>query len=140
MKNFLIGLLLSFALFTAQPSHAVVSSAATYRVLFSTSNVDTVLYSTLVASTAKAVKGISVYNTSPNPIQIAFGASSSEVVQLTVPPGTLPGGAYNGSPVGTYNPAANFYAIPISQGQRVSYKALNSTITQGEIQVNLLYY
>lgn len=131
--KFLSILILTFALLIPKPAHAV-DGAKGVRILFSNSNVTTSAWLTLIGQTAKAIKGISVYNSSPVPLELAIGASNSESVQLVLPANNQVAGATN------QNPVANFYPLPISQGQKIAIRALNSNGTTGEINMNAFYY
>lgn len=132
---FILGAILAFV---SQPAHAVVSSATAVRILFSSTNVTDSAWLTVTNSTSKALKGISVFQTSPNPLQLAIGASGSEVVQLILPAGITSQAALPSGP--HMQPGAMFYPIPISQGAKLAIRALNSSVSAGEIQVNEFYY
>jgi multisubunit Na+/H+ antiporter MnhC subunit len=119
----------------ASPAHAVVSSGTYARILFSATNVTASAYVTAVSSFSKAIKGIEVFNSGINPVVLAVGAASSEVDQIVIP-----GGGSAAYTVPAVGPAAVFHPIAVSQGQRLSVKALNSTNSAGELIINAFYY
>lgn len=129
----LLGVVLTVSTFHAEPAHAVAAAATEVRILFSQANVTTSAWLTLVQSTVKSIKGLTVLNTSPVPLLLAIGASGAESTQLVLPSCQVPG-------TGVCTPYPQFYPIPISQSQKVAIEALNSTGTSGEIQMNLFYY
>lgn len=132
----LVGLSLVLTLlFGAIPKAEAVNSSATAVVIqFSVFNAFTSAWLTVTNSTSKALKGITVLNYSPVPLELAIGASSAEVVQLVLPSVQAPGTGlqYGVQPV--------FYPIPISQGSKIAVRARNSTAATGELQMNQLYY
>lgn len=142
MKAFLCILaLVAVAILPAPKAHAIPNAAESSRILASQTTISSTAYVQLTASLAKAVKGIVVYHTGVNPVRLAIGASGSEQDQIILPQGSLPGGAYNGAPVGAYTAGqGQFIPIAMSQGTRVSVKALNSDETAGELYVNYLHY
>lgn len=135
--------LLAFSLLAMPtPARAFVNSSLAVRNVFSLTNVSVSAYTELVHSISKAVKGISVFSTSENPITLAIGSSGSEQDQMVLAPGTLPGNDYAGSPVGSYNVGGqgSYLPIQLSQGSRISVKCLRSTCTKGELELNFYYY
>lgn len=121
-----------FMLTCTQQASATVSSAVGVRVLFSQVNATTTAWLTLVNSTAKAIKGISVLNTSPVPLVLAMGASNSELAQLILPSCQATG-------TGVCTPTAVYFPFVASQSQKLAIEALNSNAATGEIQFNLFY-
>lgn len=152
--KFCVSLVLALFALTAftPPAHAIVSSANAISIVASSGattgtmgatagTVKSSAWRTVVSSAAKALKGIYIYNSSPVSLQVAVGPSGSEVMQMIVPPGTLPGGAYNGSPVGSYQAGVGqFYPIAISQGTKVAIEAVESDAAQGQIIVTEFFY
>lgn len=135
-----ITLALAFGLSSfTQETHAASASAKSYHIKFSTSNVSDSAWTEFVASTAKAVKQITVFSTSENPIDIGVGDSGEEEVHVTVPQGTLPGAAYSGSPVGVYTAAPMVLDLRIQSLRRIALRCKNSTCGKGEFQMNLIY-
>lgn len=133
MKKLICSLALAaMAFLYVEPAHAVVNSSVYVRVLYSTANMSASAYSTLVSSTARALKGLSFYNSGVNPVVIAFGAAASEVDQMVIPPGVNSGNLVVSS--------VFFYPLPVSQGVRLSAKALNSTMSSGDLMLNAFYY
>jgi hypothetical protein len=120
-------------------AHAASASGKSYHVKFSVSNLSTSSYTELEAATSNAVVGFSVFNTSPNPVDLAVGASGSEVVHFTIPQGTLPGNGYPGSPTGLYNATPLYVPMRIAAGRRLALKSKDSTNNRGELQLNLIY-
>ncbi len=98
-------------------------------------------YRTMIQSSTRALKGLWIYNSTPNSLKIAIGPSGSESVQLIVAPGTLPGGAYLGGPVGAYSAnQGDFYPLAISQGTKIAVEALDSDAAQGLVIVTEFFY
>jgi len=120
-------------------AEAASPTAKSLRVLFSSSNLSDATYSELLSATSRAVQFVSAFNTSPNPIDLAVGTAGNEVVHLTIPQGTLPGNGWSGSPVGQYTAAPVIFPMTIQDGRRLAIRAKNSSITLGELQVNLFY-
>lgn len=113
-------------LFAVAPTHALANSGSLpVRVAYATTNVTTSAYVELVHSTVKGLKGVSIVNTGSSPIQLAIGASGSEVVQLVAP------ASASMSPV--------FYPMSAGYGVRVSVISVTQTNSTGELDVNLLY-
>ncbi len=83
-------------------------------------NVTTAAYVTLIASTTSAASLIEVFDSSGQTLKIATGAAASEVDQFIV----FPGG--NGQ-----------IPLAIPAGTRISIKALSATASVGEIDINL---
>lgn len=141
MKLFSLLAILAVAAFSAPKAHAIPNAGVSARILASQTTISSTAYVELVHSLSKAVKGVMVYHTGPNPVKLAIGVSGSEQDQLIIPQGTLPGGAYAGAPVGSYSAGqGQFIPIAMSQGTRVSLKALNSDEAVGEIYGNFLFY
>lgn len=140
--KFLSALLVLAFFSLSLPASAFVNSSLPVRNVFSATNVAVNGYTELVHSISKAVKGITVFSTSQNPIILAIGTAGSEQDQMVLAPGTLPGNDYAGSPVGTYNVGGQggYLPIQLSQGSRVSVKCLRSTCAVGELDLNFLYY
>lgn len=87
---------------------------------YSSVNVTTAAYVTLIASTAQAYKQFEIFDSSGQTLVIAFGAAASEVNQFLV----FPGG--NGA-----------IRKSVPSGTRVSIKAVSANATVGEIALNL---
>ncbi len=154
MKFSLILALAAFA-FTAlvpEPAHAIPDAALSCRIKASDGSsvcdigagagtIKSNAWRTVISSATRALKGLYIYNSTPNFLKVAIGPSGSEQVQLIVPPGTLPGGDYLGSPVGSYSAGQGFfYPIPISQGTKVAIEALDSDAAQGFVVVSEFFY
>ncbi len=150
LSSILVAGLLALA---SAPAHAIPDAAQSCRVLLAAGTsspcaigagagvVTSSAWRTVISSAARALKGLYIYNSSPVFLKVAIGASGSESVQLIVPPGTLPGNAYNGSPVGSYSADQGFfYPIPISQGTKVAVEALDSDAAQGVLVVSEFFY
>lgn len=113
-------------LFALAPTQALAGSGALpVRVSFATTNVSTSAYTQLVASTVKGLKAVSVYNSGSSPVQIAFGAAGSEVVQLVAPASS--------------SLAPVVYPASAGYGTRVSVISVTQTNSTGELDVNLIY-
>lgn len=99
------------------------SGAVPVRRIFSASPVQSFQYAQLIASTVKGVKGVQINNTGNNPIELAFGPSGSEVVQIIV-----------GSKEDTaFLPMSGGYAT------RLSVISLDGPNEVGELNVNVFY-
>ncbi len=120
-------------------AQAASSVAKTYRILFTNANLLATAFTEIESALAKDVTSISVFNTGPNPIQLALGAAGSEVVQMTIPQGTLPGNDYASSPVGAYNAVPLPVPMRIGVGRRIALRALNSKNDRGEVQINVYF-
>lgn len=90
------------------------------RNVYSSVNVTTGAYVQLVASLAATATSIEVFDSSGQTLQIAVGASGSEVVQFQV----IPGG--NG-----------LFPLRIPKGSRIAIKAISGTANAGEIDLNI---
>lgn len=148
MKTFLFSALaLISALAFTPPAHAVAASAFPIRILFSSGagqlasgadnpncvncGVTTVsTWKDLSASLPKAIKGMDLYNTSSVPFQLSIGISGAEVVQLTIPAGHDNDGQTISEPMNAGN---HFYPVALSQGAKVSIRALNSSAIGGGV-------
>ncbi len=137
MKYFISALLLSFVLF-ASPAKAAAVSAEAVVIQMSTSGASLTTWTPLLAQSSKAIKAIGIYSGTAPAFEVGVAASSqastAEVRQLVVAPGTLPDNRSNGS--------TNIYPISISQGQRISLRLLNSLggATQGYVQAVFYYF
>lgn len=125
--KFFSALLLVCAFAFASPAHALVDSAKGVVYQDSQGTITTTAFTTMVASLTKAVKGITITNTSTSDLQLGIGASSSEQVQLVIP-----GNGASAVPV--------FYPIALSQGLRISLRALDSSASVGKQVINFFYY
>lgn len=90
------------------------------RNVYSTTNVTTSAYVQLIASTSGITNVIETFDTSGQTLEIAFGASGSEVNKFLI----FPGG--NGR---------NTCAIP--SGTRISIRAVSATASSGEFDLTL---
>lgn len=137
MKTFL-GILLAALVTSASANAAVATNAVGVRKLYSSDTITTITWVPLLASSSKIVRGISVVNTGVNPVEIGLAAASdsanTEVRQLIAPMGGINAPVNPGNTV-----AANFFPIQSSQAVRWSVRALNSQMTQGELEVNFFY-
>lgn len=153
--KFLSSLLLASLLalsFAPEDAHAIPNGAQSCRVAAASGTSECTIgagagvitssaWRTVISSATSALKGLYIYNSTPNFLLVAIGVSGSEQVQLIVPPGTLPGAAYSGSPVGSYSAGQGFfYPLPISQGTKVAVKALDSDAAQGYVVVSEFFY
>lgn len=120
-----IALILSLISLFAVSAQAAPLSGTFFRNDFSVVNASQTAWQVIIASTVKAVKGITVSNSGNKAVLIAVGASGGEVAQMIVPASQA---------------AAVFYPLPISQSQRISIQSVTSPITSGEFEVNLVYY
>jgi len=84
---------------------------------YAVTNVTTGAYVQLNAATATAITYLSIFDSSGNPMILAVGAPGSEVDQIYVPPGGSVGG----------------YKLSIPAGSRISYKALTTNSTSGDL-------
>jgi hypothetical protein len=84
---------------------------------YSVTNVTTAAYVQLNASTVTAITYLSIFDSSGNPMILAVGAPGSEIDQIYVPPGGSVGG----------------YQLYIPAGSRISYKALTTNSTSGNL-------
>lgn len=87
-----------------------------------TSNIGTAAYTTGIASTAAAATWVSVYNPSASFLTLATGAAASEVDKLYI------GASGWSGPFPLYLPA----------GTRVSLKSIVSTVSSGDVLINLI--
>jgi hypothetical protein len=145
-------LLVGILALSASPAHAVLDVAQSIAITAATgatvgtigAGAGTIKYTawrTVISSATRALKGLYIYNSSAVSLKVAIGPSGSESLQLIVPPGTLPGAAYPGAPVGSYSAGQGmFYPIPISQGTKVAVESLDSDAAQGLVIVTEFYY
>jgi hypothetical protein len=84
---------------------------------YGTTPVTTAAYVQLNASTVTAIIYLSIFDSSGNPMILAVGSPGSEVDQIYVPPGGSVGGYY----------------LSIPAGSRISYKALTTNSTSGNL-------
>jgi hypothetical protein len=84
---------------------------------YGTTPITTAAYVQLNASTVKAIIYLSIFDSSGNPMILAVGSPGSEVDQIYVPPGGSVGGYY----------------LAIPAGSRISYKALSTNSTSGNL-------
>jgi len=138
--------------FYAPPAHAVLDVAKTCRIKATdgtsecsigagAGTITTAAWRTVISSATRALKGLYIYNSTPNFLKVAIGPSGSESVQIIVPPGTLPGGAYAGAPVGSYAAGQGFfYPLAISQGTKVAIESEDSDAAQGQVLVSEYFY
>ena len=99
---------------------ALLDTSEFVRNDYSSVNVTTGAYVTLIASTAFAVKRMQVFDSSGQTLKIATGAAASEVDRFLV----FPGG--NGD-----------VDIAVPAGTRISIRAVSASATVGEISINL---
>jgi hypothetical protein len=111
----------------APPAAALTQEGLAVNVPYTVTNVTSVAFVQLVASTVKGIAGLTVLNLGAAPIQLALGASGSEVVQMIVP-------AQSGSTAGP-----TFYPLSAGYGSRISVEALGTNNTTGSLEVNLFY-
>jgi hypothetical protein len=111
---------------------AAAQQANGVRYLYTSGNIDGVNWTPVIASTVKAVKGISVLNTGAYVLEVGIGlagaASSADVRQIVVP--------------ATANMSNPLYVpLSVGQGQRISIRSLASagSIWTGELQLNAFY-
>lgn len=126
-KKFTLALLAVFSI--SASAHAVSTAAEQARWNYATGTVNSTTFSPLVASTVKAVKGISVLNTGSVAmyvgIALAGASSNSEVTSLIVP--------------ASMTIAPLYIPFVTSQGVRISIKTISSQVVTGEFQLNALY-
>lgn len=133
MKKFfgLISIIALLAVSVSTPVKAAPGVSA--RVLFSAATLSPASYTQLFAASAitRSIKEIQVYNSSINPVQIAAGAASSEVVLAIAP-------AHGSASI---NKGASLDSIPlsVSGGTRLSIRALDSSISAGDLVVNIIH-
>lgn len=127
MKPFLGLLAILVGLLTAGGSVAGPAEGLAINNFYATTNVTSTAFLQLVASTVKGIVGMTVLNLGTAPVQIALGASGSEVVQMVVP-------AQSGS---TASPT--FYPLSAGYGSRLSVETIGSNNTTGTLQINLFY-
>lgn len=130
IRKWLLAFILILAL--SAPALAAASNSATTNIrVFSSTNATT-SYSQIysAAQVLKAIKGVSIFNSSTSPIILAFGGSGSEVDQLTVPPG-------GSTTVGPSSPI--YYPLVASQNTRISIKTSTGTVSAGSFITTLFY-
>jgi len=88
---------------------------------YSSVNVTTSAYVTLIASTATEYHEIQIFDSSGQTLKLATGAAASEVDKIIIPPG-----------------GTNPIKLRIASGTRISIKAVSATASVGEIDVQLL--
>lgn len=120
----LLGLIALLTVCFTLNAQAAPVSATPVRTVFNCCAAIPTAWTTLVASTTKAVKGISITNSGTVGFQLAIGAAGSEVAQITVPASQ------------TY---AVYYPIVLGQSQRISIESYGSTGSVGEADFNLFY-
>jgi len=104
---------------TKEDGHSYVTSA---RNDYSLVNVTTGAWVELIASTASATNGITLFDSSGQTLELGAGAASSENRILIIPPGGIDG----------------FLRLEIPSGTRVSVRAISGTANSGEIDLTLL--
>ena len=124
MKKFIFAALVT--LLVGVGAKAAALSASTAGFAYSTINLTTSLYITLLPSLTKSIKALTVSNTGANAVYIAVGAAGSEVNQIAVPPLTA----------GATPPT---FPLVVSQGQRISVIASTGTISSGSILINAFF-
>lgn len=139
MKRFglIVAFLFSFIFTTVvspREARAVVSGGQLVRLLLaqsggaSTANVSSTGFVELVHSTVRGIAGLSIFNATQKDLELAFGPSGSEVVQLV-------------APASTANGPLPPLVVPLEAGYatRISVISLDSTASTGQIQLNLFY-
>lgn len=134
MKKFWLPVATLFALvFATSSTFAAIQSATGVRITYSSSPVIQTVWSTLVSSTSKAIKGMTVFHSSQAPVEIgittAGAATNAETRQFIVAP----------LQQGFAAPGAVYYPIAISQSMRVSVRAIGSSAITGEGDFNFFY-
>lgn len=92
------------------------------RNVYSSTNVTTGAWVQLIASTAAAAKGLFIFDSSGETLELGAGAAASESRILIIVPG-----GYSG-----------FIPLAIAAGTRLSLRAISATASTGEIDVTLL--
>lgn len=95
-------------------------SAAPFYNVYSSTNITTSAYVTLVASTTTVTNAIHIFDSSGQAMILAVGGVGSEVDQYLVGPG------------------GDDFDLTIPSGSRVSYKAKTATASSGYLLMNLL--
>lgn len=128
-------LILTLLAFTAASFPGLVAEAADalpVRIKYQTTSVGASSYVQLVAATQKGLKAVSFLHSGVFPISIGYGASGSEVAQVTIPGLTVGGNS-------VVAPAPVVLPLSAGYGTRISIIALGGTNTVGELQLNLFY-
>jgi hypothetical protein len=94
------------------------ANAPVYNV-YSSTNITTLAYVQLIASTTSATKYIDIFDSSGQAMILAVGGAGSEVIQAYIPPG------------------GDSFSFAIPAGSRVAYKALTATASSGYLLLNL---
>lgn len=127
---FLLAFLLSFALIPAKRAHAL-SEAQGIRIALTAANIGPLTWVPIVSSTQKTLQGLTVMNGGNLPLELGLaltGASANtEVSQLILPQ------VEEGKNPGLY------YPMNAPYGARLSLRAIGSTATYGDVQVNLIF-
>jgi hypothetical protein len=85
-------------------------------------NVTTGAWVELIASLGSAVRGIMLFDSSGQTLELGVGAAASEARVLLIPPGGLNG----------------FIPLKIASGARVSVRAVSANATEGELNLTAL--
>lgn len=126
-QTYLCFILTLGVLFSCLPSaKADTAQSLETRTVFDCCTVMQNAWTSLVASSAKQIRGLAIFNSGTVGMLVATGAVGSEAARLIVPAST--------------NPQMVFYPLHLSSGTNISVKALGSTGSVGEFQVNYLYF
>lgn len=134
MKKFIAGLIaIALISISAPQAHAAVSSAVGVRVVYSAANVGISSWTPIVTSTVRAIKGITIFNSSISPIEVGMATAGSsagtETRQILVP-----------GKAQTFGPnSIVYYPLVTSQSMRISIRALDSAATSGELDASFFY-
>lgn len=128
--SFMLALVLAF-ITTALPikeAKASVPIGTAVKVTYSSTNVGTSTWVPLVYTTARAIQGIWLYNSSAAAMKLgiapASAAANSESFQFLIPAAT----------------SSSFIPVQFSQGNRISILSSSGTISSGELDISFLYY
>ena len=125
----LLAIAFSLVVIPAKPAHALVEAQG-IRLALTAANVGPLTWVPIVSSTVKSLQGLTVMNAGNLPLELGLaltGASANtEVSQLILPQLTAGGPGL-------------YYPMNAPYGSRLSLRAIGSTATYGDVQVNLIF-
>jgi hypothetical protein len=101
------------------PSPTGRAYADSVRNDYSSTNVTTGAWVQLIASTAAAINGITIFDSCGQTLELGTGAAASESRVMIIPPGGIDG----------------FVPLAIASGTRVSVRAVSATCSSGELDI-----
>lgn len=118
------------ALLSSSAYAAPLSAGYSHVVLSTGTTIGTSVYVPLITNTVKAIKGISIYNTSSSSLLLGIApissSSNTETAQIVVPASMTAGSAI-------------YLPLVLSQSYRISALAITTSVFSGVVDVNVFY-